>query len=94
MSVLVHPDLKNDFIIYCYASEHTMSGVLLQKNDKNEEALISFMSIPLKKHELNYSLIEKKAFAIVKVVKKFCFYIIHSHSTIYVPNAIVKSILM
>lgn len=66
---LVNPDFNKDFIIYCYASEHTMSGILVQKGEDNEEVLISFMSIPLKKHELKYSQIEKQAYAVVKVVK-------------------------
>lgn len=36
-----------------------MSGILPQKNELGEEFPIAFMSIPLKKHELNYSLNEK-----------------------------------
>ena len=91
--MLIHPDFKKDFTIYCYAFEHTMSGMLLQKNDKGEEMPISFMSIPLKKHELNYSLSEKQAFTVVKVVKFFRYYILHSHSVVYVPSTAVKSIL-
>ena len=54
---------------------------------------ISFMSFPLKKHELNYSLAENKSFAIVKVVKYFWYYILHSHSLVYVPSIVVKIIL-
>ena len=60
--MLFHLDFKKDFIMYWYASDHTMSSILLQKNEKGEEMPISFMSIPLKKHEMNYSLIEKQAF--------------------------------
>lgn len=26
---LINPDFTKDFILYCYASEHTMSGILL-----------------------------------------------------------------
>ena len=51
------------------------------------------MSVPLKNHELKYSQIEKHAFAMVKTLKKICFYILHSHSIIHVPNATVKSLL-
>ncbi|XP_059064237.1 uncharacterized protein LOC131856454 [Cryptomeria japonica] len=68
---LVNPDFNKDFIIYCYASEHTMSGILVQKGEDNEEVLIFFMSIPLKKHELKYSQIEKRAYAVVKAMKQF-----------------------
>ena len=79
--------------MYCYASDHTMSGMLLQKNNKGEEMPISFMIILLKKHEFNYSLSEKQAFIVVKGVKHFRYYILHSHSVVYVPSTVVKSIL-
>ncbi len=67
--LLVSLDFKKDFIMCYYASKHTLSCILTQKNDQDKEASIAFMSISLKKHELNYSHIEKHTFAIVKVVK-------------------------
>lgn len=67
--ILVNPDFSKDFVIYYYASKHTMSGILLQKNEDNDEVPISFMSIPLKKHEIKYSIMEKQAYAVVKVMK-------------------------
>lgn len=70
-----------------------MSGILLQKNKDNDEVAISFMSIPLKKHELKYSIMEKKAYAVMKVVKQYRYYILHFHAIVYVPHSIVKSIL-
>lgn len=51
------------------------------------------MSVPLKKHELKYSLMEKQVFAVVKAVKQFRYYILHSHAIVYVPHSTVKSIL-
>lgn len=32
--ILVNPNFKKDFIIYCYASKHTMSGILLKRMKK------------------------------------------------------------
>lgn len=32
--VLKSPNFKKDFIIYCYASKHTLSGILTQKDEK------------------------------------------------------------
>ena len=75
---LFHPDFKKYFIMYCYASDHTMSSILLQKNEKGEEMPFSFTSVPLKKHEFNYSLAEKKYFFVVKVIKYCWYYIFHS----------------
>ena len=51
------------------------------------------MSMPLKNQELKYSHMEKHAYAVVKALKFFRFYILHSHSVIHVPDVAVKSIL-
>lgn len=91
--VLVHPDYTKEFIIYCYASEHTMSSILMQENKEGIQAPIAFMSMPLKNQELKYSQIEKHAYAVVKALKFFRFYILHSHSVIHVPDVAVKSVL-
>lgn len=90
---LINPDFKKDFIIYCYASKHMMSRILLQVDESGIEAPIAFISVPLKKHELRYLLLEKQAFVVVKVVKQFRYYILHSHSVVFVPDSTVKSIL-
>ena len=91
--MLVNPNFRKYFIMYCYASSHTVTMILLQKNEERIESPISFMSIPLKKHELNYSPIEKHVFSLVKAVKYFRFYILHSHTIVFVPDPTVKSIL-
>jgi hypothetical protein len=42
---------------------------------------------------MNYNIMEKQAFALVKAIKDFRVYILHSHIIAYVPNAVVKDIL-
>jgi hypothetical protein len=42
-----------------------------QKNEAGEEFPISFMSTGLQGVELNYPTIDKQAFAVFKVVKRF-----------------------
>ncbi|XP_059067483.1 uncharacterized protein LOC131858300 [Cryptomeria japonica] len=64
-----------------------------QVDESGIEAPIAFMSVPLKKHELKYSLSEKQAFFVVKAVKQFRYYILHSHSMVFVLDSAVKSIL-
>ena len=91
--MLVSPNFEKDFIIYCYASEHSLSNILTWQNDEGNEAPIAFMSVPLKKHELNYTQMEKHVFAVVKALKQFRYYVLHSHSIMYVPETAVKSIL-
>lgn len=51
------------------------------------------MSIPLKKNKLNYTQMEKHAFFVVKALKQFRYYILHSHSIVYVPETAVKSVM-
>lgn len=79
--------------MYSYASEHTLSAILMQKNLEGIESPIAFMSCPLKPHEFKYSSIEKNAYVVVKAVKNFHFYILNSHTIVLVPDTSVKSIL-
>ena len=37
---------------------------------------------------------EKQAYSLVKALKYFSIYILHSHVIVHVPNSVVKSILM
>ena len=68
-------------------------AVLLQNNDRGEEQPITFFSKILRDGELKYSIMEKQAYALVKSLKDFRIYILHSHIIAYVPCIIVKSIL-
>ena len=36
---------------------------------------------------------DKQAFALVRAIKDFRFYILHSHTISYIPNVVVKDIL-
>jgi hypothetical protein len=67
---------------------------LLQRNIEGYEQPISFYSRALRDDELNYSLIEKQAYALVKALKLFRVYILHSGIIAYVPNIAVKDVLM
>ena len=57
------------------------------------EQPIAFFSRFLRDSELKYIVIEKQAYALVKTLKDFKVYVLHSHALAYVPNAIVKDIL-
>ncbi|KAH9326497.1 hypothetical protein KI387_006675, partial [Taxus chinensis] len=76
-----------------YASEHTVSAILMQKNSEDVESPIAFMSSPLKPHKIKMTQLEKHAFAVVKAVKNFKYYILNSHTVVLVPDTAVKSIL-
>ena len=57
--VLVSPDYGLPFKIYSFSSEHSCTGILTQKKEKEDERPISFTSFPLKNVDLNYSILNK-----------------------------------
>lgn len=92
--VLVSLDYDLPFKIYSFSLENSCAGILTHKKDKEDERPISFMSCPLNNVELSYSNIKKLSFDLIKVVKKFCHYILRSKVYAIVPNLEVKSLLM
>ena len=91
--VLVSLEFTKDFLIFSYASKHTIATVLLQKNNENMEQPISFFSNMLRDGELKYDIIKKESYALVKALKDFRVYILHSHIIAHVPTSAVKGIL-
>ena len=91
--VLISPDFTKDFLIFSFASEHTVAIVLLQKNPKGQEQPIAFFSKALRDAPLKYNIMEKQAYALVKALKDFRVYILHSYIIAFVPHIVVKDIL-
>eukprot|EP00253_Pinus_taeda_P014804 PITA_14804 len=91
--VLRSPKFDKDFIIFSFASEHTIAVVLLQKDDQGNENPIAFFTRALRDAPLKYQIMEKQAYALVKAIKDFGIYILYSHVIAYVPNSVVKDIL-
>jgi hypothetical protein len=77
--VLISPNYAKDFQIFSFAYEDTIARVLLQKNDDCQEQPIVFTSKALQNSELNYTTMEKQAYALVKSLKHFQVYIVLSH---------------
>lgn len=91
--VLVGPYFSRDFYVFSFSSNFTIAGVLLQKNEEGYEKPISFFIKALRDVELNCSVMEKLAYAMVQSLKDFRVYIIHSHIIAFLPNTMVKDIL-
>jgi hypothetical protein len=91
--VLISLDYSRDFVIFSFTSQHTMTCVLLQKYVDDHEHPIAFMSKVLRDSELNYSIIEKKAYALVKSLKHFINYVGYNKIKAYVPYLTVKDVL-
>jgi hypothetical protein len=64
--ILISPDFSRDFIIFSFASQDTIVGVLMQKDADNFEHPMAFMRKVLRDSELNYTIIEKQAYSLVK----------------------------
>jgi hypothetical protein len=92
--VLASPDYIKYFLIFSFTFEHTITVVLLQKNEEGFEQPIAFFSKSLRDIELKYNIMENKAYAMVKVLKAFKTYVLHSKIISYVPSSFVKDILV
>jgi len=65
----------------------------MKKRDQLENP-IAFFSRTIRDVALRYNIIEKRALALVKALKDFRVYILHSHILAYIPNAAVKDVLV
>jgi hypothetical protein len=91
---LLSLNFDNEFILYTFASDHSIVAVLTQKNEEGEESPVSFMSIGIQGVELKYPAIDKKSFAMFKGVKHFHPYLLRSHTKIIVPHSAVRSLFI
>jgi hypothetical protein len=91
--VLSSPYFTKDFILFSFTLEHTITDVLLQKDEQDFEKLIAYFIKTLRDAPLRYDIMENQAYALVKALKEFRMYILHSHVIAYVLNKSVKDIL-
>ena len=90
--MLISPNFTKEFMIFSFDSKHTIERVLLLKNERSLEHLISFYNKALRDSTLKHDIMEKQAYASVKALKEFRVYILHSHSIVFVPSAAIKYI--
>jgi len=90
---LINPDYTKEFCIFSFPSYDTLATVLLQKNDEGIKHPMAFFRKTLRDAELRYELIEKQAYSLIKSLKEFRIYILHSKVVAYVPSTSVKKCL-
>jgi hypothetical protein len=90
---LINPDYSKIFYVFSFASYDTVATVLLQKDDDNLDHPMDFFSKTLRDAGLRYDPIEKQAYALIKDLKSFRIYILHSKVITYVPSSSVKDVL-
>ena len=91
--VLISLDYTKEFYLFSFASEDTIAGVLLHKNDQGQEQPIAYMSKILRDSELKYHMIEKQAYALGKSLKHFRIFIGYAKVIGYVPSTTIKDVL-
>ena len=77
--ILISFDFRKDFIIFSFASKHTIAVVLLRKNNQGYEKAITFFIKSLRDATLKHNITEKQALSLVKAIKDFRVYILYSH---------------
>lgn len=92
--VLISPYFYKDFYIISFASNDTIATVLLQKNEDGHEQLVAFFSKVLRDAEIKYDPIEKQAYALIKSLKSFRIYILHTKVITYVPSSSVTNVII
>eukprot|EP00253_Pinus_taeda_P011220 PITA_11220 len=90
---LIILDYSKEFHIFSFASNDTLAAVLLQADKEGSEHLVAFFSKNLRDAELRYDIIEKRAYALIKSLKVFRVYILHSKIIPYVLSTAIKDVL-
>jgi ribonuclease HI len=85
--VLIMPDLKKNFDIYCDASRQGLGCVLMQ-----EGHIIVYASRQLRKHELNYPTHDLELAAVVHALKIWRHYIMGTKCRVYTDHMSLKYI--
>ncbi|KAI5151321.1 hypothetical protein ENBRE01_2056 [Enteropsectra breve] len=85
---LALPDFSQRFYMYTDASFGAIGGVLTQKNEDNEEAVI-WISRPLNSAEKNYTVTEKECLAIVWCIEKMKMYLFAEFSLLTDHNSLI-----
>ena len=88
------PDFDKDFILYTFSSDNSLAAVLMEKEESGDEFPISFMSTGLQGTEFSYLAMDKKAYAVFKVVKQFRPYILKNWTKVIVLHPAVRSLFI
>ena len=91
---IINPNFEKDFILYTLGGESSISVVLTQTNDKNEEHPLTFFSEGLKEYEDKYSYVEKQALVVIISLKKFIHLLSHNKIHLLVPHTSVKDFIL
>lgn len=87
--MLTHPDYDRKFVVETDASQHGLSGVLLQETDQGRK-VVMYASRSLKDAETRYDRYERECLAVVWALDVFRSYLLGSRFTVITDNVGVK----
>ena len=87
--VLILPDIRKDFQVYCDASRLGLGGVLMQ-----DERVVSCASRQLRPHELNYATHDLELAAVVHALKTWRHFLIGNRCDVYTDHKSLKYIFI
>ena len=85
--VLILPDIRKDFQVYCDASRLGLGGVLMQ-----DRRVVSYASRQLRPHALNYATHDLELAAIVHALKTWRHFLIGNRCNVYTDHKSLKYI--
>ena len=91
--ILRHPDMTKPFILMTNASGYAIGAVLGQQIGEVKDNVIAYASRALKKHEKNYSTIEKEALPIGFAVTYFRQYLLGQKIILYTDHNPLKLLM-
>ena len=86
-TVLILPDIRKDFQVYCDASRRGLGGVLMQ-----DGRVVSYASQQLRPHELNYAPHDLELAAVVHALKTWRHFLIKNRCDVYTDHKSLKYI--
>ena len=85
--VLILPDQRKDYEVYCDASRRGLGAVLMQ-----EGRVVSYVTRQLKPHELNYATHDLELAAVVRALKTWRHFLNGNHCEVYTDHKSLKYI--
>ena len=87
--VLILPDQRKDYQVYCDASRQGLGAILMQ-----EGRVVSYASRQLKPHELNYATHDSELAVVVHALKTWRYFLIGNHCEVYMDHNSLQYIFM
>ena len=90
--VLINPQVNKDYVIHCYASKFSYSGILQQTRPGTDElAPIAYFSGSFDKTQVKWNITEKEAYTIYKSMKRFALYITGAKTAVFSDHKPLKN---